>query len=294
MPIQTGVTLTSFSGYGYVIGFSGGVYSVNQRMLQDLFRRVFGTHASNLGAIMAHDVAVRYGVHAYVANPVVVDELSDVARISGHPDIPHRSIFHALSQKAVAEKAALKIGKKYNKCNLVVAHIGGGVTIGTHKKGMVVDVNDGLEGVGPFSPERTGGLSVLGFYRYATEHSLTFAQAEDLVERHGGLLAHLGTNDCRVIVERIKAGDKKAELLFNAFIYGVGKAIGAAAAALSGKVDAIVLTGEALKAKMVLRKLRAMVKFIAPVHAFVLNSEMEALALAAFEVYTGTKKALLY
>jgi len=272
---------------------SGGVYKVNRKMLNELRRCTHGEHASNLGAIIAADLAARYGKAVYIADPVAVDELSDVARISGHPDLPRRSIFHALSHKAVAEKAAARLGKAYRRCNLIVVHLGGGVTVGAHRRGAVVDVNHGLEGEGPFTPERTGAMALMPFLRYVREKRLSHADAEKLITRQGGLLAHLGTNDCRRIEQKVAAGNRKFALVYDAFIYSIAKQIGAMAAALCGKVDAIVLTGGVVRGKLFLRKLRGMVRFIAPIHV-IMDSEMEALAAAALAVATGKKKAKVY
>ncbi len=190
----------------------------------------------------------------------------------------------------MAAKAANKLGKPYEKCNLIVAHLGGGLTIGAHEKGRVIDVNNALDGEGPFTPERAGGVPVLPFYRYASERNMTSQEAMRFLTRNGGLLAHLGTNDCRLIEEKVTAGDEKFSLVYNAFIYQVAKAIGAMAAALSGKVDAVVLTGGVVRGPIFLRKLKAMIRFIAPVLAIVKNSEMEALASAAQARISASRK----
>jgi butyrate kinase len=279
---------------GLLRPLSSGVYAINDAMLADLRACRYGEHASNLGAILTDEFAKPCGKPAYIANPVVVDELSDVARITGHPDVSRRSIFHALSQKAVAGKAAKRLGKPYQKCNLIVAHLGGGITIGAHQRGRVVDVNNALDGEGPFSPERAGALPALPFYRYCTQRGMTVAQVSKFITRSGGLLAHLGTNDCRLIEEKVAAGDTRFALVYHAFVYQVAKAIGAMAAALSGKVDAIVLTGGVVRGAIFLRKLRQMVRFIAPVYAIIKNSEMEALAAAALAALRGCRKVKSY
>jgi butyrate kinase len=272
----------------------GGIYEVNQAMIADLRSCCYGEHASNLGAILAAELASTCGKQALIANPVVVDELSDIARLSGHPDLPRRTIFHALSQKAVAAKAARRLGKRYERCNFVIAHLGGGITVGAHAKGRVVDVNNALDGEGPFTPERIGGIAAIPFLRYCTERNMTVQQATRLLNRDGGLLAHLGTNDCRLIEQKVAAGDEKFTVVYNAFIYQVAKAIGAMAAALSGKVDAVVLTGGVVRGPIFLRKLKAMVKFIAPVIPIIKNSEMEALAEAAVAAHGGTQEVKTY
>ena len=279
---------------GLLRPLSSGVYAINDAMLADLRSCRYGEHASNLGAILAMELARPGGKPAYIANPVVVDELSDVARVTGHPDVPRRSIFHALSHKAVAAKAARKLGRPYEKCNLIVAHLGGGITIGAHQQGRVIDVNNALDGEGPFSPERTGAVPALPFYRYCHERNMTVAQVQKFITRSGGLLSHLGTNDCRLIEEKVAAGDPKFVLIYEAFVYQVAKAIGSMAAALAGKVDAIVLTGGVIRGEAFLRKLKGMVRFIAPVYAIVKNSEMEALAAAALSAHRSEQEVKLY
>ena len=271
-----------------------GIYEVNGRMLDDLRNGTYGLHPCNLGAILATEMASPAGKKAYIADPVVVDEMSDVARLTGHPEIARRSVFHALSQKAAARKVAAKLGRTYEKCNLIVAHMGGGISVGAHRKGRVVDVNNGLDGEGPFTPERTGSLPLLPFFRWASDQSLTIQQVYKIVTRNGGMLAHLGTFDCRIIEDKAAAGEEKFALVYDAFIYGIAKQIGAMAAALEGKVDAIVLTGGVVRGPLFVRKLKRAIGFIAPVHLVVKNSEMEALALAALDLHRGLQKANLY
>ena len=271
-----------------------GVYPVDERMLDDLRSCKYGQHACNLGAILAAEMAGACGKKAYIADPPVVDELSDPARLTGHPEIPRRSTFHALSQKAAARTVAAKLGKNYQKCNLIVAHMGGGISVGAHRKGRVVDVNNGLDGEGPFTPERTGSLPLLPFFRWATDLKLSLQQVYKIVTRHGGLLAHLGTNDCRIIEDKVSAGDPKFTKVYDAFIYGLAKQIGAMAAALEGKVDAIVLTGGVVRGPLFVRKVRRAVGFIAPVYVVIKNSEMSALASAAFNMHRGLQKTSLY
>jgi butyrate kinase len=271
-----------------------GIYLIGERMLDDLRSCKYGQHACSLGAILAAEMAGACGKKAYIADPPVVDELSDEARLSGHPEIPRRSTFHALSQKAAARTVAAKLGKDYRKCNLIVAHMGGGISVGAHRKGRVIDVNNGLDGEGPFTPERTGSLPLLPFFHWATDRKLTLQQVYKAVTRHGGLLAHLGTNDCRVIEDKAAAGDAKFARVYDAFIYGIARQIGAMAAALEGKVDAIVLTGGVVRGPLLVRKLKRAIGFIAPVHLVVKNSEMAALASAALDLHRGLQKARLY
>lgn len=284
-----------FMGRGGLLRpLAGGVYAVDEAMLRDLREGRYGEHASNLGAIIAHQLALGTRAPCLIANPVVVDELAPEARLTGHPDIERRSIFHALNQKAVAEQVAGKIGKAYGRCHMIVAHIGGGLSVGVHRKGRVIDVNNALEGDGPFSPERTGSMPVLDFYKYAVGKNLSVSDVARLISRGGGLLAHLGTNDCRVIVKQIQAGDRKSKLVLDAFVFQLAKAIGAGAAVLDGKVDAIVLTGNVMKSSWVRTRLCRKIKFIAPLYVITGNSEMEALAKAGLDAWLGKKKVLNY
>lgn len=271
---------------------SGGIYKVSKLMLEDLAEARYGEHASNLGAIIANAIT-KNGKHeslALIADPVVVDELSDIARVTGWPEIKRRSIFHALSQKAVARKVAARLRKPVNRCRFVVAHIGGGVSIGAHCRGLVVDVNNALDGDGPFTPERTGALPLIPFYRYCSANGLSPEQAARQIARLGGLLAHLGTNDCREIVSRIEKGDKHCELILSAFVYQLAKAIGAAATALDGRLDAIILTGNVMKSKWILQRLRRKIAFLAPIHVITDCTEMDALAEAARNAWDGLQQ----
>ena len=281
---------------GLLRPIAGGVYAVNEAMLRDLRACTYGEHASNLGAILASDLAAQAGrkANVYIANPVVVDELAPVARITGLPEIQRRSIFHALNQKAVAERAAARLSRPYNRCNLIVAHVGGGISIGVHRRGRVVDVNNALEGDGPFTVERTGGLPLLPFVRHIQAGGLSFDEVRGLVTRRGGLLAHLGTNDCRLIAQKAQEGDRRHRLVLEAFVYQLAKGIAAGAAVVSGEVDAIVLTGNVLKSAWIRNRLRHRVKFIAPVWAMAGAFEMQALAGAALDVYKGKRRAKAY
>ncbi len=271
-----------------------GAFRVNRKMLTDLSQAKYGEHASNLGAPIAWELSGAGKKPAYIANPVVVDELCDEARISGLPGISRECPFHALSHKAVAEKAAAKLGKPYEKCNLIVGHFGGGITIGAHRKGQVVDVNNGLFGEGPFTPQRSGGLANLHFMKYCEAQGLSLREATKLLTREAGFTAHLGTDDMVKIERDVASGKKKATRVFDAFVFQVAKWMGAMAAVLDGKVDAIVVTGGLVRGKLFLQKLRRKVKFIAPMIVISKNSEMEALASAALDIAEGRKKAKVY
>ncbi len=293
-----GVALDEIDGFvgrgGLLRPVPSGVFKVNRKMLTELRNCKHGEHASNLGAIIADGLARQTGQAAYIADPVVVDEFDDVARVSGHPAVPRRSIFHALGQKAVARKVAAKLGKRYERLNLVVAFLGGGGTVGAHRKGKVVDVTNGLEGEGAFTPERTGALPLLPFVKYILGKKLKYGDVAKIVTREGGALALLGTNDLRYIEQKVAAGNKRYTLVRDAFIYQIAKDIGSMATVLAGKVDAIVVTGGIANNKALVRDLAKRVRFIAPVHVMVKNSEMEALASSALGVLTGKTRAKVY
>ena len=215
----------------------GGTYAVDDALLEDLKNGVQGQHASNLGGILAKEIGDEAGAPAYIVDPVVVDELQPVARLSGHPDVPRISIFHALNQKAVAKRFAKEQNKKYEDLNLIVVHMGGGVSVGAHKKGKVVDVFNALDGDGAFSPERAGGLPTGGLIDLCYSGKYTKQEAYKLMVGNGGLNAYVGTNDMRTVIKMMNEGDDKAKLVYDAFCYQVGKDIGAMATVLHGKVD---------------------------------------------------------
>ncbi len=278
---------------GLLKSIPGGTYLVTDALIEDVKVGVQGQHASNLGAILAKEIAEIGGVNAYIVDPVVVDEMDDVARISGHPKLERKSIFHALNQKAVAYRYAKEVGKKYTDLNLIVAHMGGGVSVGAHKKGRVVDVNNALDGEGPFSPERAGSLPMLAFAKLAYSGEYTFEQLRKMLTGKGGFVSYLGTNDGRVVEEMMKT-DEKAKVVFDAFCYQVGKEIGSLATVFNGKVDAIILTGGLAYSKNVQAKVSEMVSFIADVVIYPGEDEMQALTEGAIRVLSGEEKAKIY
>lgn len=274
----------------------GGTYAVNQAMLDDLASCKYGTHASNLGGILASEIASEIGgVPAYIVDPVVVDEMEEVARLSGHPSFERRTCFHALNQKAIAKRYACETGVPYEELNLIVAHMGGGVTVGAHMQGRVIDVNNGLDGEGPYSAERPGGLPVLEVMRVMNSGELgTYDEMKRTMTSRCGLIAYLGTNDGREVVARIQAGDKKAELVYRGMAYQIAKEIGAMAAVLDGEVDAILLTGGFAYDKLLMGWLSDKVKFIAPVKIYPGEDEMGALAAGALRVLCGEEEVKSY
>jgi butyrate kinase len=258
----------------------GGVYRVNARMLRDLRSGRWGEHPSSLGAPLANEIGRKAGVPAFIADPVVVDEFWPLARYSGHPAFERKSRFHALSQRAAARRAARELGVAYEKSNFVVVHMGGGISIGAHRKGRVVDVNDALDGDGPFSPERSGTLPTGPLVKlcFSGEHS--HDDVWKMLVGRGGMFAHVGTNDCRDVECRIRRGDKKAREVYEAMAYQIAKWVGASAAVLSGKVNAVVFAGGMAKSKMLIAMIRKYCGFVAPFLVYPEMEEMVALASA--------------
>lgn len=281
---------------GLIYPLEGGTYEVDETLKADLRACVMGEHASNLGGLIADEIAKSIGVKAYIVDPVVVDEMEDIARVSGIPQIERKSIFHALNQKAVGRMYAEQRndGKTYFDLNLIVAHMGGGISVGAHKKGRIVDVNNALDGDGPFSPERSGGLPIGDLMNMCFSGEYTKAEIKALIKGKGGFNAYLGTNDGRTVEEMVKKGDKKAELVFRAMAYQVAKEIGACAAVLEGKVDAIILTGGLAYGKEFDSWISDRVSFIAPVVIIPGEDEMNALTRGALRVLRGEEAAKKY
>lgn len=271
-----------------------GTYEVNERIIEDLKAETRGQHASNLGGIIAREIAVTQGIPAFIVDPVVVDEMQDVAKISGLPEIERESIFHALNQKAVARRYANENGKNYENINLIVVHLGGGVSIGSHRNGKVVDVNNVLDGEGPFSPERSGGLPAYSVAEFCHKGNYSLADLRKKIAGNGGIVAYLNTNDFRDVEKLVSEGNEKAKLIKEAFIYQIGKEIGSAAAVLHGKVDSIIITGGIAYSKSVTEKISEMVSFIAPITVYPGEDELLALAQGGLRVLSGTEKAREY
>lgn len=272
----------------------GGTYEVNEKMLNDLRSGEYGVHASNLGALIADDISKQLLIPAYIVDPVVVDELQSIARISGVPEIERRSIFHALNQKAVARRVARQHGKSYEQGNYVIAHMGGGITVGAHQNGRVIDVNNGLAGEGPFSPERAGTLPVGDLVALSYSGKYFASEIMKMVVGKGGLMGYLGTTDAREVEERILEGDAEAKLVYEAMAYQVAKEIGAYAAVLAGKVDAIVLTGGLAYGEMFTSMIRERVSWIGPVVIMPGENELQALTEGALRVLRKEEEAKQY
>ena len=256
-----------------------GVYEVNDIMVADLMNSPLGEHASNLGGLIAKDIVNALpNAKAYIVDPIVVDEMDDIARISGHPLFQRRSIFHALNQKAVAREYAKLIHRPYESLNLIVVHLGGGITVGAHQKGRVIDVNQGLDGEGPFSPERSGTLPVGELVKFCYSGKYTLKEVQKMVKGEGGLVAYLGTNDAAMVEKMVDAGDANAELIYHAMAYQIAKLIGEMYTVLKGEVDAILITGGVAYDKNFVNWIQERVYKLAPVHIYPGEDEMKALA----------------
>jgi len=277
---------------GMLHGIKGGTYAINERMLADLRANKYGYHASNLGALLANEL--KGEKQAYIVDPVVVDEMSEVAKISGHPDYPRRSVWHALNQKAVSRAYCQDNGLKYEEVNLIVAHIGGGISVGAHYKGSCIDVNNALDGSGPFSGNRIGGLAVNEVIDYVLKNNKTKEEYAHYFTHECGLKAHLGTGSGLEVQELIKGGNEKAKLVYEAMIYQICKDIGALAAVLKGNVEAIIITGGFAYDDYLYKAIRERVGFIAEVVRYPGEDEMKALKDGALRVLRGEEKVEIY
>jgi len=273
---------------GLLRPIESGIYEVNEKMKSDLLNNTLGEHASNLGGLIADDIAKSFtNAKAYIVDPIVVDELHDVARISGHPLIDRISIFHALNQKAIARTHAKSLSRKYEDLNLIIAHMGGGISVGAHRKGRVIDVNQALDGDGPFSPERSGSLPMGAFARLCYCGKYTYQEVKQMVTGKGGLVAYLNTNNAYEVETKARGGDTKAKLIQDAMSYQITKEIGAQAAVLKGDVDAILLTGGLAYNSDLVHYIKEVVSFIAPVVVYPGEDEMTALAMNGLMVIKG-------
>jgi butyrate kinase len=268
-----------------------GVYIIDETMCDDLLAGRYGKHPSALGPAIALDMSHSSGIRAIIIDPPSTDEFEPLARISGIPDIERKSAFHALNQKAAARNAAEAMGKSYESVNFIVAHLGGGITIGAHRRGRVIDCTHGLS-EGPFSPERAGGLPTLELVELAQSAKYTPKDLQRKLVGQGGLAAYLGTTDAIAVESAIDQGDGKASFIYRAMAYQIAKDIGAMAAVLNGEVDGIVLTGGLAHSKRLVDWIRSRVLFIAPVFLHPGEDEMEALAQGALRVLLGQEKEL--
>jgi butyrate kinase len=278
---------------GLLKPIESGTFEVNDKMVAEL-KATPKEHASNLGAVIAKELADKVGIKAYIVDPVVVDEMQAVARYTGSKFMQRLSIFHALNQKSCARQIAGKQGKKYEDTNMIVAHLGGGISVGAHRKGKVVDVNNALDGEGPFSPERTGTLPAGQWMQIVQSGEFDTAELKKMIKGKGGLMSYFGTSDAMEIENRAKAGDEKYIEVQDALSYQVAKEIGSCAAVLCGEVDAIIITGGLAYNPMIIDEISRLTKFIAPIEVIPGENEMEALALGGLRVLKGEESAKQY
>jgi len=273
---------------GLVKPIPSGVYEVNQALIEDLKVGVLGQHASNLGGLIAYDIASHLpGAKAYIVDPVVVDEMDDIARISGHPDLERKSIFHALNQKAIARNHAKTHNVNYEDLNLIVAHMGGGISVGAHRNGRVVDVNQALDGDGPFSPERSGGLPSGALAALCFSGKYTHAEVKKMITGKGGYTAYFDTNDAYAVEQAAKNGDERAILIQDAMAYQVAKEIAAMSAVLEGHVDGILLTGGIAYGKPIIDAITRRVMHLGRIFIYPGEDEMKALAMNGLRALKG-------
>jgi len=271
----------------------GGTYAVNEKMLDDLKKAERGEHASNLGAMLSYNIATAFGIPAFIVDPVSVDELQPVARVSGFPDLERMSMAHALNMKAVARKVAAELGKRYEEVNVVVAHLGTGVSLSAQKGGKMIDIVDGKE-EGAFAPDRCGGLPASQLVKLCYSGKYTYEELRKKLFGSGGFYAYLGTKDARDVERLAGEGDEQAEVLLQAFCYQVAKDIGALATVLKGNVDRIILTGGMAYSKRIVAEIADSVSHIAPVAVVPGEEELESLAAGAIRVLKGEEQAQVY
>ncbi|MBC1618398.1 butyrate kinase [Listeria welshimeri] len=273
---------------------AGGTYMVTEKMLADLKTNKYGEHASNLGAMLAKKLADTLDIPSFIVDPVVVDEMQPIARFSGNELIARKSIFHALNHKAAGRKIAKKLGSDYEKLNFVIAHLGGGISVAAHRQGKAVDVNNALDGDGPFSPERSGSLPMNDFLEACFSGKWNKRELHDLIIGHGGMISYLGTNSMLEVEAKVKAGDEKAIQAFDAMAYQVSKEIGACSTVLHGKIDAIILTGGLARSDLFTSKIIEQTNWIASVIIEPGEDELEALNSGVQRVLAGLEKEKLY
>jgi butyrate kinase len=286
-------TLDAIVGRGGILNpLQGGTYVVNDYMVEAL-RRSNTEHASNLGGILAYYLAEKVNIPAFIVDPVAVDELEPLARLSGHPELPRISLSHALNMKAVARKVAYNIGKGYQEINLIVVHLGSGISVAPHRRGRMIDVNNAND-EGPFATERCGTVPATQLVKLCYSGKYTEKEIMTLLNREGGLYAYLGTKDSREVERRLDNGDEEARLVLEALCYQVAKEIGAMATVLEGEIDRIVLTGGLAHSNFITNQISRRVKFLAPIEVVPGEEEMESLALGALRVLKGEEASKFY
>jgi butyrate kinase len=278
---------------GMLHPLESGAYLISEKMKQDLLAATYGEHACSLGGLISDTLAKDFNCKAIIADPVVTDEMQDIARVSGNPMFPRVSTFHCLNQKAIARRFAAENGKKYEDLNLIIAHVGGGVSVAAHGQGKVVDTNNAL-GFGPFSPERSGTLPSVDLIKLCFTGEYTKDELLRMCNGKGGLIAHLNTNSGLEVEKMIENGDHHAELVYNAMAYNIAKEIGALSTVFNGKVDAILITGGIAYGKTFVDFIAKMVEFIAPVKVYAGEDELLALAEHGIRVLNGEEKCKIY
>ncbi len=275
---------------GIMKPIAGGTYMINEDMLRDIKSINVNGHPSNLAPLISYDLAKENNIKSYVVNPVIVDELDDIARVSGMKEIERISIFHALNQKSVAQMFSKDIGRSYKDLNIIVAHLGGGISIGAHKKGRVVDVNDGLNGDGPFTPERCGSVPAASLVKLCFCGKYTEEQMLQKIRRGSGMLDYLNTNNIVEIQNKCLEGDEKYNFYLNAMCYQISKFIASLSVVFDSKIDGIIITGGIANSKLIVEKIKQKVEFIAPVHIYPGEKEMLALANGVLDVLNGVEE----
>jgi len=295
---EKGFSLHQFSGIasrgGGLKPLPSGVYAINELMISDLKTCKYLTHASNLGGLIAKDLSQEFSLPSFIADPVTVDELAPLARYSGLKGVERASIWHALNQKFIARKAANHLGKKYEESNLIVIHMGGGISVGAHQLGQVVDVNNALNGDGPFSAERSGSLPTGQLAKLCFSGEFNKEEMKKKLAGKGGMVSHLGTNNAKEVEDKAEMGDEDCLFITHAMIYQIAKTIGEMSAVLCGKVDAVVFTGGMAYSKMIIKQIEDYISFIAPILVYPGEDEMEALAINVFRVLIGQIEAKKY
>ncbi len=289
-------TLRSIVGRGGLLGpIEGGTYKLDDELIAALKEwALIKGHASNIAGLIAKELADEQGIPSFIVDPPCVDEMDEIARITGLEGTSRMSLFHALNQKAVARRAAKSLGKAYEDCNFIVAHVGGGISVGAHKNGRVIDVNNALDGDGPFSPERAGEVPTGEIVRLCFSGKYTQKEIKKMLVGKGGLVSYLGVNDARIVEDMVLQGDKKAILIYDAMIYQIAKAIGAMATVLNGEYDQIIFTGGIAYSDIVSRKLEERVGFLGDFKVYPGEDELVALAEGALRVLNGEEKAKIY
>ncbi len=279
---------------GNVKPIPGGIYQVCPRMIEDMKSGIYGKHPTNVGGLVAYDLGNQFNIPVLTLDPPMTDEMCTSARYSGIPQIARQSSFHALNQKATARKISAEIGRSYEDLNMIVVHLGGGISVGAHRKGKIIDVNNALDGDGPFSPERAGSLPAGDLVKLCFGGKYSEEEILKLLTGGGGLVAYLGTTNAIEIEKRIAEGDKQADEVFEAMSYQVAKEVGACAAVLEGQVDAIALTGSLVHSKRLMDSLRKKISFIAPIYLNPGENEMLALAEGVMRYLRNEERLSVY